>query len=284
MDNIKNLELEDNTIAESHNLNANINYDVFNALNLVNEELGQSYLNTGFNPLGANFKLETDYIISSLENEKNAQEVESPDFINKGSHETKKAFNLSLQNCTKLLIELQNKLNDPNLSPEDKKKLQKLIAQIQMFIELLNIYIKNKKDKNYLKMYQNLLAINWSLFNELSLSFEQSDYDYKNIATQIAINFLNSQNKEADKLKAQARQIIENNLKQQELQEKLNKLKEEQSKTALKEEPVKETNIEQVKEEQSKQQPPKTLPKKMSKLSNKTVAKQTTTIDEELSK
>ncbi|MBE7082593.1 MAG: hypothetical protein E7378_02830 [Clostridiales bacterium] len=195
-------------------------YDVFNALNLVNEELGQSYLQNGFNPFESNFVLSEDYVVDTLKNKKLAPELQTPDFIEKGTKATKKAFDLSKQNCLNLLESLLSLLNNPNLTPEQKAKLANLIAQLKMFLELLSINTKKlSKEKNALKMYYDMLAINWYL------AFLQQSFVDALDAKAIATNLLGKmsvaeKSEESQKLQEQARQIIADNLKKQELLEK----------------------------------------------------------------
>lgn len=82
---------------------ADINYDVFNGLNLINEDLGQSYLDNGFNPLGDDFVLDDDFVIEQFENDKTSVEIPTPDFILQGDKATRLAFETSIENCLALL-------------------------------------------------------------------------------------------------------------------------------------------------------------------------------------
>ena len=46
----------------------NINYDKLNALNMLNKDLGDAYLDMEWDPLGPNFKLDLPYIEKYLQN------------------------------------------------------------------------------------------------------------------------------------------------------------------------------------------------------------------------
>ncbi|MBE7074716.1 MAG: hypothetical protein E7376_01895 [Clostridiales bacterium] len=194
------------------------NYNVYNALNLYNEELGQSYIETGFNPLGENFVLGEEFITDVLKNNKDAKDFSSPEFIEKGDKATKAAFENSLAACEALLNELTGKLNSAELSPNDKAKLQKIILYLQMRIQLLKIFIaKLKKEKNKLKMYQSLLALNWSLADLMEETFNEM-CNVQTLANAFVVLEQNTNiqaEQENAKLREQARQIIANNLKAQ---------------------------------------------------------------------
>ena len=66
----------------------NIDYNVLNALNLLNEHLGESYLNEGFNPFDPGFELSEEFTIERYNNSCTKKEVKSPDFINQGKKQT----------------------------------------------------------------------------------------------------------------------------------------------------------------------------------------------------
>lgn len=194
-----------------------INYSVFNALNLACEDLGQQYLKTGFNPFGEDFELNEEYITDALLNNKDKPECVSPAFIEKGENATKEAFTCSFNNCTALLAEMESMLNNPTLSPEQKAKLKKIVAYLKMRIELLTIYLQNfKNNKNKLNMYQNILGLNYKYADMLKDSFEQN-FDIQMIANQF-FQLQKVQETYAEKASVieQAKQIIANNLKKQE--------------------------------------------------------------------
>lgn len=216
----------------------NIDYNIFNALNLYNEELGESYLETGFNPFDQNFVLDESYITDILANNQNKKAVPMPEFLEKSQTEIKKAFNLSLENAQQLLSALSKQATSGDLSPKQKQALQKLICLLKMYIELIKKYIKKlKKEKNKYQMFVNLLALNWQLSDKMALSFT-NDFNLSKTLYNIEMQQNNIVKQENEQLKAQARQIIENNLKkQQELFKSTEKAKTEPTKT----EPLKRT-------------------------------------------
>ena len=139
-----------------------INYDVYNALNLVHEDLGNSYLNDGFNPFEEDFKISANFIIDRYINSCNRQEVNSPTFIENGAKETKIAFEKSLQNCINMLAAVDQLLTNPKVSEKQKQALKKLKLLLEFRIQLLNLYIANVlKSKNTFQMYKNILSLDY---------------------------------------------------------------------------------------------------------------------------
>ncbi len=225
---IYNVGMENKEIATEQN----IDYNVFNALNLYNEELGESYLETGFNPFDQNFVLDENFITDMLTNNQNKKDVAMPEFLEKSQIDIKKSFNLSLENATQLLNSLSTQANSENLSPKQKMALQKLIYILKMYIELIKKYIKKlKKEKNKYQMFINLLALNWQLSENMALSFT-SEFNLSKTLYNIEMQQSKIAQQENEQLKAQARQIIENNLKkQQELSKPIEKPMSEPTKT-----------------------------------------------------
>ena len=202
-------------IQEQFEVIPNINYDIYNALNLACEDLGQQYLNTGFNPFDKGFVLDEEYIADSLLNCKNCPEIKCPEFIEKGEKASNQAFSNSLENCTNLLAELESKANSPELTAEQKAKLQKLIAYLKMRIELLMIFTqKQKKQKNKFNQYKKLLALNYLFADYLEDSFNQN-FDSLAIANQLYTLQINQVKETAHQANIieQAKQIIANNQK-----------------------------------------------------------------------
>lgn len=192
----------------------NVNFNVLNALNLYNEELGESYVQDGFNPLGNDFELSESFITDFLENEKNKKEITSPQFLEQDYNEIAKAFNLSLENALHLFDTLAVKINDCS-SLKLKQTYAKIMFLLQLYIELIKKYIKKlKKEKNLYQLYINLLSINWSLSDEMESSFTKN-FSVEKIIYNLIKNENETTNKDNEAIKEQARKIIENNLKQQ---------------------------------------------------------------------
>lgn len=166
---------KENAIAEQ-----DINYNVYNALNLVNEELGENYVETGFNPFEEGFELNEAYINEILKSQKEAEELLSPQFINDGPDATIKAFEKSLTASSNALAKLTELLNDPRVPSIQKGKIQKIIEYIKMRIQMLEIEIKKLKKKesqNALEMYQQINALNWLYYKEFEESFMNEEFD-----------------------------------------------------------------------------------------------------------
>ena len=219
-----------------------INLEVFNALNLYNEDLGQSYLETGFNPFNKDFVLDEQYISDVLNNEKNKKEINCPDFLEQTDSKIIKAFELSDVNTKNLIEALDKKINSSELTASQMESFKKIIVNLKMFGELNRKY-KNelRKKKNKYQMFLNMLALNWQLSEELAKSFT-NEFNLNNALNKIVNIEKIKQNSENEKLKEQAKQIIENNKKLYE-QDLLNK-QAEQSKVVA-EQPKQEntTNI-----------------------------------------
>lgn len=219
-----------------------INLEVFNALNLYNEDLGQSYLETGFNPFNKDFVLDEQYISDVLNNEKNKKEINCPDFLEQTDSKIIKAFELSDVNTKNLIEALNKKINSSELTASQMESFKKIIVNLKMFGELNRKY-KNelRKKKNKYQMFLNMLALNWQLSEELAKSFT-NEFNLNNALNKIVNIEKIKQNSENEKLKEQAKQIIENNKKLYE-QDLLNK-QAEQSKVVA-EQPKQEntTNI-----------------------------------------
>lgn len=190
-----------------------INLEVFNALNLYNEDLGQSYLETGFNPFNKDFVLDEQYISDVLNNEKNKKEINCPDFLEQTDSKIIKAFELSDVNTKNLIEALDKKINSSELTASQMESFKKIIVNLKMFGELNRKY-KNelRKKKNKYQMFLNMLALNWQLSEELAKSFT-NEFNLNNALNKIVNIEKIKQNSENEKLKEQAKQIIENNKK-----------------------------------------------------------------------
>lgn len=224
-------------IIEKDNNDLNVDYNIFNALNLYNNDLGQSYIDTGFNPFGNNFVLDENFIADVLNNEKAQKDFDCPAFLEQNENEIAKCFDLSETNILSLYNTLDAKSNSANMSPIQKKHLQKILIALKMYLELIKIYkLKLKKEKNKYQLYLNLLAINWNLSNELSSSFT-NEFNLNHVVNSIIEQEVSLQ-QQNDEIIQQAREIIENNKKSLEqtteqttyinpYQEALDKLKKE---------------------------------------------------------
>ena len=191
-----------------------VNYDVYNGLNLLNEDLGQSYLMEGFNPLGAEFKLDEDFILDVLENNVDHYEIVTPDFIEAGNKQTAKAFELAAENALKVIELLNEHINDPKTPEIVKQQMRKQILYILCRNQLIKVYLKRIKDeKDTLTMYQKMSAINWQLSKTLEDSYKKQ-FDAKRAAEELARKAreqAEEKSKHLDNLKKEAQKILDTN-------------------------------------------------------------------------
>ena len=148
--------------------------DVYNALNLYNEELGKSYKKNGFNPFDDNFVLTEEFTNDILENKKQKVEVFIESFLEQSNKEVSKHFEHALANGNVLLSSLYNELNFAN--DKDKKQIQKAIIFLKNRNVLLKISIKKlkNKDANALKMYLELFGLDSELSELLKDTFNEN--------------------------------------------------------------------------------------------------------------
>ena len=198
----------------AQNTDANFNYDVYNGLNLLNEDLGQSYIMEGFNPFDNDFALDENFILDVLENNVEKYEISTPDFIEAGNKETAKAFELAAENALKVIELLTEHINDPKTPEIIKKQMRKQILYILCRNQLIKVYLKRIKDeKDTLMMYQKMSAINWQLSKTLQDSYKNK-FDAKRAAEELAKKAKEAAESQAEKqeeLKNRANKILENN-------------------------------------------------------------------------
>lgn len=218
-----------------------INYNIYNALNLYNEELGEEYLCNGFNPFENNFELSEQYIIERFVNSAIKKELKEPEFIFDTTKKIKQAFLNSINNCQQALSEIESKLSAPNLPETIKQELKKLKTYLLCRIQLLNLYCKKiKKNKNVFKLYSNIQSLDWHTSEIFEESYKEQ-FDIQ-IAINAYIEFAKQHSKiykkelENKHLIEKAKQILRNNAKQEEL---LNQAK--QSNKEQKQETTKQT-------------------------------------------
>ncbi|MBO7526394.1 MAG: hypothetical protein J6T74_00690 [Clostridia bacterium] len=205
---------QENVSEEENNENATINYDIYNALNLLNEDLGQSYLEDGFNPFGGEFLLDEDYILDILENNVEGYEISTPDFIEAGNKETAKAFETSAENALLVIEQLTEFINDPKTPEMVKRQMRKQILYILCRNQLIKVYLKRIKDeKDTLLMYQKMSAINWQLSKRLEDSYKK-EFNAKKAAEELAKKAkedAEEKKNKIDALKEEAKSILETN-------------------------------------------------------------------------
>lgn len=194
-----------------------INYNVYNGLNLMNEELGQSYVENGFNPFGDDFVLDEEYVTEQLENNSIKEELTTPNFILEGDDIAMDAFQASSEGASEMVDLLQGHLNNPDIPEPMKIQFRKMLAYLLSRNELIRLYKKKKKkERNALLMYQNLNSLNWELGKPLRSSYQRpfnakkAMEEYSKVAENRARRHMRRL-KEKDMLIERAREIMEKN-------------------------------------------------------------------------
>ena len=148
--------------------------DVFNALNLYNEELGALYENEGYNPFEQDFKLTEDFINEVLEDKKQQGEISTEEFLEKNNKTVAKnfakAFIKNKELINKIKAELEN-VTDENV----KAKMNKMLVTLKNRGEMLRLSIQKlkQKDANALKMYKDLFGLDSELSEILKDEFNE---------------------------------------------------------------------------------------------------------------
>lgn len=174
-------ELEDiEEITNSEEINEtnalkNKSIDVYNALNLVNEELGTLYQEEGYNPFDNDFVLTEEYANDVLESKNNNKEIFTESFLEYGNKTVIKHFNNALNNNNEILNKLEDELkktSDENV----KKQIKKAIIFLKNRSELLkhNITKLKNKDANALKMYIELFGLDSELSELLRETYNEN--------------------------------------------------------------------------------------------------------------
>ena len=195
-----------------------INYNIYNALNLFCEDLGELYLEEQFNPFPPSFELNENFIVERYINSLNKKELQEPEFI-QGKTKCLESFNNGIQNCNNAIEEIDNKLLDPTIPESLKEELKKLKLHLNCRLQLLIFYSKNlSKNKCFFKMYSNIESLDWNLIKIFEDSYSQQ------FNVQIAINaYLEFAKQTSETYKQElknkqliekAKQIIINNTKQ----------------------------------------------------------------------
>lgn len=171
---VPNTEKIEVTQVEQRELPINKSADVFNALNLYNEDLGRLYENEGYNPFEKDFKLDEEFAKDILEIKSKKSEVFPETFLEANNKNISKNFEIAIENNNALLNEMQNKLSS-NLSPKDKKQVQKMIITLKNRGELLKLNKEKlkQKDANALKMYLDIYGLDSELSDLLGDNYTQ---------------------------------------------------------------------------------------------------------------
>lgn len=233
---------------EENQILENIDYNVYNALNLVDEQLGKDYVENGYNPFDDTFVLTNDYIQKTIENSRDDSPILTESFLERPIKEVKQTFTLALENTTKLKDLLQNNINDNIFDKNVEKQVKEVVVFLKNREKMLSKAIANLnlKNPNPLKDYQKTTAIN----KKLSQLLKESYYEEFKLET-AHLNFVRH-----CQSKAKLEQLKQLQRKQK-IQEQTT-LKQQQKQQDKKQEALKQQTLNQT----PKTQIQKTLPQK----------------------
>lgn len=145
---------------------ASISYDVFNALNLINEKLGKAYEEKGYNPYGEQFSLDANYAQTLLEKAKGKKSLDTEQFLENGNRAVSQNFKLALENTEALKLDILAEME--SAEPAMKDKLSEVVLYLNNRAELLSQAIEALKsgEASSLKLYEEVYNID-SVYGEI---------------------------------------------------------------------------------------------------------------------
>ena len=183
-----------------------IDYDKLNALNMQNKELGDAYLNMNWDPLGPGFKLDLPYIEKYLKNARHKSPMKTPDFLEKGNREVKKAFKNALENNKAILAELQNKYDLGEFGLHEGVNIEAQVKDMIFFLkcreQMLQIAIGKIKVNgiNTLDAYKNIYNLNKQLGALLEETYRE-EYNKKVLINNMILHMQQEQKRQQQQLK-----------------------------------------------------------------------------------
>jgi hypothetical protein len=188
LDDIKGKTMENTSPIEEKE----INYDVFNALNLHNPMLGEAYAKFDWNPLGDDFSLDLPFIEKYLDNAKYKYDEKKVDFIEKDPKAVHETFLLAAKRNKQLIDELKTKLESGEFSDYKGADITPQVKDIMFHLEcrqkMLEISIGQLKGKRIdaLTAYRNVNGINKKLSQLLEEAY-QKEFNQKVILENILL-------------------------------------------------------------------------------------------------
>ena len=227
-------------------------FDIFNALNLINENLGKAYEEKGYNPFGEQFSLDVDYARNLIEKAKSRKSLDVEPFLENGNRAVSQSFKLAIENAENLKTDILNEME--SAEPVMKDKLSEIVLYLNNRIELLSRAVEELKsgEANSLALYEDVYNID-SVYGEiLKESF------LKNFNKTVAIeNFLSTCRLRIKFEEFRQQQILEQEklarAKVQEIEKRVNKeLDAEEAKAKIKAEELAKKAAEEEKKKYSK--------------------------------
>lgn len=227
-------------------------FDIFNALNLINENLGKAYEEKGYNPFGEQFSLDVDYARNLIEKAKSRKSLDVEPFLENGNRAVSQSFKLAIENAENLKTDILNEME--SAEPAMKDKLSEIVLYLNNRIELLSQAVEELKsgEANSLALYEDVYNID-SVYGEiLKESF------LKNFNKTVAIeNFLSTCRLRIKFEEFRQQQILEQEklarAKVQEIEKRVNKeLDAEEAKAKIKAEELAKKAAEEEKKKYSK--------------------------------
>ncbi len=246
-------DLSSQPVSENgHSLPSTKSVDVFNALSLYNEELGEKYEKEGYNPFDDDFVLTEDYANEILQNKsQDIDHILSENFLDYSNKEVSKNFETAMQKGNKVIEALQNEIA---VTGDEKVKgqLKKCLIFVKNRNELLkaNIAKLKQKDANAIKMYLEMYGMD----SELSEIMKDTFTEEANMQVVIS-QMINAANRRAINVKSKSIKFVK-----QYQQAQVNEQRAEQTQQAAQQQAqqqIKEEAKQQVKEEKVAQEPNK---------------------------
>lgn len=238
----------------------NINFDVYNTLNLMDPVLGECYISEGYNPFNEDYRIKKDIIEQILKNANMEDPTETADFLNYDNKTVQKHFETSKKNSA-LLQSMLEEDKDKTDDPKTKGKINDGIIYLKNRQKMLEVFCKDLKNPNVnsIELFKKLAKLNKKYARLLEESyFEEAKMQaiHQNFIT-LCLAVDNTKQREEgilasmDKAKTAYKQILKQKDMEKLVQKQNEVKKEQETKQEIKKEPEPiKTNPEPIKETQ----------------------------------
>lgn len=151
-----------------------INFNVYNMLNLHNEKLGKLYIEKGFNPYGDNYEFTVDEVVNLLDIQKNEKTLNFPDFLEKTPKEIKEAYQNSLNNTIEMKTEAEN---SEDLENESKTYITRYFDMRKALLEI-EIESMNSPEFNETQSFQEISSLDKLIGDFMEETFEKQSNNF----------------------------------------------------------------------------------------------------------